>query len=133
MCGGGRPRSPRVIQTGPSAEDMQRQNQALNTYQEQAAAQQQQLAAALQQQIDDANKRMAEQQQQLAAETAAAAAAAANSQQGSYAVKTAAEAPPAGAQMTEAIKPRPKRGRSGLTIAAGSTANNAGTGLNIGM
>jgi len=133
MCGGGRARSPRIVQQGPSAADMQRQQDALNVYRDQAAAQQQQLAAALQQQIDDANKRMAEQQAQLAAETAAAAADVANRQVGSYAVKTTAEVAPAGAQTTEPIKPRAKRGRNGLAIAANPAATTSGTGLNIGM
>lgn len=133
MCGGGRPRQPKVVYQGPSAADMQRQSEALNAYRDQAAAQQQQMAAALQQQIDDANKRMAAQQAQLAAETAAAAADAANRQAGAYAVKTAAESIPAGAQTTEAIKPRAKRSRSALTIAAGPAASTSGTGLNIGV
>ena len=133
MCGGGQPRRPKVVYQGPSPEEMQRQQASLNTYREQAEAQQQQLAAALQKQIDDANKRMAQQQAQLAAETAAAAADVANRQVGSYAVKTTAEATPAGAQTTEAIKPRAKRGRSGLTIAANPAATTSGTGLNIGV
>lgn len=127
MCGGRRPSPPQVVYQGPSQEDIDRHNAAMEAYRQQAAEQHRQLVAQLQKQIDDANAAMFNQQAQLAEERATAA----SMQQGSYAVQTT-QATPAATQTTAATKEKANP-RTRLKIAPGATPAAAGAGLNIGV
>lgn len=131
MCGGRRPSPPQVVYQGPSQEDIDRHNAAMEAYRQQAAEQHRQLVAQLQKQIDDANAAMFNQQAQLAEERATAARQAASMQQGSYAVQTT-QATPAATQTTAATKEKANP-RTRLKIAPGATPAAAGAGLNIGV
>lgn len=158
MCfGGNQPQAPQIQYQGPSDSDLRRNEQQLQTYQQQMQAQQAQTAATIQQQIDDANARTAELQKQYddeiaaatgdatAAETAAAAAradeveakkaaaAAAGASYtpvGAYGV-TASQSEAPSAQTTEPIKKKQKP-KTTLKISPTATGT-AGSGLNIGV
>lgn len=135
MCTASAPQtssSPTFEQALVNIMNIAQQNSAIESYKNQSAEQQRLMTQQLQQQIDWANAAMAQQQQELAAEQARAAAQG-QTQQGSYAVETAKQAPSAAEAKTTAMvreKPNP---RATLKIAPGSTANAAGAGLNIGM
>jgi septal ring factor EnvC (AmiA/AmiB activator) len=128
MCFARRASAPQIISQGPSQEDIDRQNQALQVYQQQIAAQQKAMADQLQQQIDRANAEAQRQREQLAADQAATVA----RQQSTYTVTAAQSEPPAAAMTTTAAKPKEKP-RAGLRIAPGSTPAGSGAGLNIGI
>ncbi len=116
------PRAPRIVQQGPSQQDMAAYQQQLAAYQQQAELQSTAFRDQLQQQIDA-----------VAAQTQQAAAMAANppaAVQGSYGVTTA-QAQAANPQVTETMEQR-KVQRSNLRIAQAATATTAGAGLNIG-
>jgi hypothetical protein len=130
MCFGGTS-APQIIYSGPSAEDIERQNQQLQLYMQQSASQQQQFAQSLQQQIDQANAAATQQRQQLDQERQAAMADMAAQQQASYAVTTV-ESDPVTAQATQTIEAK-KKPRSSLKITPGSVETMAGTGINIGV
>lgn len=122
------PRAPRVVQQGPSQQEMQAYQQQLAAYQQQAQAQSEAFQAQLQRQIDATTLQTQQAQQQAAAMATAAPVVA----QGAYEVATSQGQPGPGAQVTEAIEQRQSE-RSSLRIAPASTAAMAGTGLNIGV
>ncbi|MEB3360690.1 MAG: hypothetical protein VKI42_01045 [Synechococcaceae cyanobacterium] len=127
MC---KAKAPKVVQTGPSPEDIAYQNQQLQLFMQQSAMQQEQFAAMLQQQIDMANSRA--EQDRLLYEQELQAAAAMAPWSGSYRTTTAeAGADPALAQTTELIQPKQKT--SSLAITPWTIAEAQGTGLNIGV
>lgn len=130
MCFGGT-KAPQIVYSGPSAEDIQRQNDQLQLYMQQSSTQQQQFAQSLQQQIDQANATAAEQRQRLEQERAASVADMAAQQQASYAVTTV-ESESMGAQTTAAVQEK-RKPRGSLKITPGSVETTAGTGLNIGV
>jgi hypothetical protein len=136
MCfGGSEPAAPEIEYQGPSQADINRNQVALDDYRAQAELQQQQFSSSLQQQINEANAETARIQERYTAEleAASAAAAGAGSQEAAnaYAV-TATQTPATGAETTQVVKPK-KNQRRTLKIAAGNTANQAGSGLNIGV
>jgi hypothetical protein len=130
MCFGGTS-APQIVYTGPSAQDIERQNQQLQLYMEQSASQQQQFASSLQQQIDQANQQAEAQRSQLEREQQAAMSEMAAQQQGAYAA-SATLSEPVSAQTTETIQPK-KKPTASLKIAQGSMATTEGAGFNIGV
>jgi hypothetical protein len=130
MCFGGT-KAPQIVYSGPSAADIEAQNQQLQQYTQQSAAQQEQFAASLRQQIDQTNTQAEQQRQQLERERQSAAADMAAQQQAGYSVTTA-EADPVLAQTTQSFAPK-KKPQSSLKISAGSVESTAGSGLNIGV
>lgn len=136
MCfGGGAPKTPKIVQSGPSPEQLAAQQQSLNDYTQQVQQQQDAFAKQLQQQIALAEKETAaiqakyDQELEDAAEAAnAAGAAEANNV---YAV-TATQTPATGAETTTSIAKK-KKNKTSLKIASGATTNQAGSGLNIGV
>ena len=131
MCFGA-PKTPEIVYQGPSQEDIDANNQALEEFRTQTATQNQQFMDNMQAQIDKANIEMEELQSQFAAEQSAAQAAAAAMQNEAYAT-TAAMAPiPEGAQTTETIKKK-KLPKSTLKIARNALPSSGGTGLNMGV
>ena len=131
MCFGSAPQAPQIVYQGPSQEDINRNNAALEQYRQQSMTQQQEFAASLQQQIDRANTQMAEQKARLEQEQQAAMSEIAAQRQGAYAV-TATQSEPVAAQVTTAAKPKEKS-KSSLKITPGATAATTGTGINIGV
>ena len=156
MCFGGgasQPSAPEVKYVGPSAADIQRNEQQLATYQQQMADQQAAFQSQLQMQIDAANADYADlentyanelkgaksaaagalssAQKAAAGDLASAAAGAALVQSGAYKVGTQ-QSEPVNAQQTKAIKDK-KKPKSSLKINTGGTQASAGAGLNIGV
>ena len=150
--------APTIQYVGPSEEDIARNEAQLATFQEQLTAQQELSASSIQQQIDLANERTAEIQAALEAEiataqgdTSAAQAAAAEAQAeldaarkeaanaagasytpfGAYGV-TASQTEAPAATTTKKITKK-KNERSTLKIAQNAAAQQAGSGLNIGV
>ena len=160
MCLGGGPSinipepvAPEVKYIGPSEDDIARQQQGLQDYQDQISEQQTTFETRLSEQIATANKQtedlrtqfasdlVTEQQASTASQSAAskdaagqvaAASSASNAQQvGAYSVSTQeseALAPQTTAAVTEKKKPK-----KNLKISTAGTASTAGSGLNIGV
>ena len=160
MCLGGGPSinipepvAPEVKYIGPSEDDIARQQQGLQDYQNQISEQQTDFETRLSEQIATANQQtedlrtqfasdlVAEQQASTASQSAAskdaagqvaAASSASNAQQvGAYSVSTQeseALAPQTTAAVTEKKKPK-----KNLKISTAGTASTAGSGLNIGV
>ena len=137
MCfGGSQPAAaPEIRYQGPSQADIASNQAALDSYRAQTEMQQAQFASQLEQQIAEAQAETARIQAKYDEELVAAssAAASAGSQEATdiYTV-TATQTPATGAQTTAKIKPKKNQRRS-LKIASGNTANQAGSGLNIGL
>lgn len=127
-----RPSAPQIVYSGPSQEDIARQQQQLQLYMQQSAAQQEQFAAQLQQQIDQANRAATQQRRQLEAERQMATANTTAQQQAAYSVSTSMSDPVA-AITTEPIQPRKKPTTATLAITPGGVETMAGSGLNIGI
>ena len=144
MCFGySAPKPPKGEYVGPSQEDIDANQKALDDYQAQLLTQQSDFEAQLQGQIDAANKetqalqdQLAQQQTDMEAEMAAANAAAqaqAGAQQtAQYAITASQSSPNEGAQTTAAIEKK-KKPKSTLRIARNALQATAGTGLNIGV
>ena len=136
MCfGGGGAKPPEVIYSGPDPAQLAASNRALADYRGQVEQQQTQFAAQLDKQIADAQAETARIQAQYDEELdaqAAKALQAGNQEVNDAYVVTATQTPATGAETTSVIKPKKKNKRS-LKIAAGNTANQAGSGLNIGV
>lgn len=132
MCFGRAPSAPTVQYVGPSSEDIERNQQSLDTYQQQMTQQQNQYQSQLQEQIDMANAETAELQADFAAETAAAAAAASADQAAAYTTSAKQTEIPEGAQTTAAVTAK-KKPKKNLKISTGGTMASAGSGLNIGV
>ena len=137
MCFGGTQSvaAPEIQYQGPSQADIAANQASLDSYRAQTEMQQAQFASQLEQQIAEAQAETARIQAKYDEELAAAsdAAASAGSQEATdiYSV-TATQTPATGAQTTAKIKTKKNQRRS-LKIASGNTANQAGSGLNIGL
>jgi len=142
MCFGSQPQAPEIRYVGPSQEDINANNAALEKYRAESLTQQKSFAEALQKQIDQANAQAAEQRKRLEDEKATAAkdleaqrsgaaAEMAAQQKAAYAVTTTMTEP-VNAQVTQAPKPKDKT-KGTLKIAPGATAMTPGAGLNIGV
>lgn len=138
MCFGGgvqQASAPEIVYQGPSQADIDANQRALDDYKTSVEAQQQEFASQLEKQIAEAQAEteriQAKYDEEIAAATSAAANAGAQEATDIYTV-TATQTPATGAETTAAIKPKKNQRRS-LKIATGNTANQAGTGLNIGI
>ena len=130
MCLGQQPQAPRVVYQGPSDADIQRNQAALDNYQQQISDQQALFQTQLQEQIDAATAETEKLKADFAAETAAASQAAAA--QSAYTVTTQQTEIPEGAQTTAAVMKK-KMPKANLKISTAGTANAAGSGINLGI
>lgn len=130
MCLGSQPQAPEVVYRGPSDADIQRNQQALATYEQQIADQQANFQMQLQEQIDAATAETEQLKADFAAETAAEAQAAAA--KSAYTVTTQETEIPEGAQTTAAVTKK-KKPKTNLKISTAGTANAAGSGVNLGI
>lgn len=130
MCLGSQPQAPEVVYRGPSDADIQRNQQALDKYQQQIASQQATFQTQLQNQIDAAVAETEQLKADFAAETAAASQEAAV--QSAYSVTTQQTEIPEGAQTTAAVIKK-KKPKANLKISTAGTANSAGSGVNLGI
>lgn len=131
MCFGS-PKAPEIVYQGPSQEDIDANNQALEDFKTSTAESNQAFMDNMQVQIDKANKEMEQLQQKFEAEQSAAQAAAAAMQTEAYATTASMTEIPEGAQTTETIKKK-KLPKSTLKIARNALPSSGGTGLNIGV
>ena len=134
MCFGAvsAPQAPEIVYQGPSQEDIDANNQALEDFRAESQASNQAFMDQMQTQIDAANQEMEQLQQQFEAEQSAAAAAASAMQNEAYATTASMTEIPEGAQTTETIKKK-KMPKSTLKIARNALPSSGGTGLNIGV
>ena len=149
MCFGSQPQAPQIIYTGPSDDDVRRQQEALDSYASSIDAQNAQFQQQLQSQIDAGAAELEELQASFDAENAKAEAAGAKAaeeatrkgaamaaqasatQNAAYTVETKmTEAEDA--QVTEEIQPKKKK-QNNLKISTAGTANTAGSGVNLGI
>ena len=160
MCFGGQqqPQAPKIEYVGPSNDAIRRNDEQLARYQDEMQKQQAATAANIQTEINAANSRTADLQRQFdqelavaqgdtsaaeaaaatasaqaleAKQAAAAAAGASYTPIGAYGV-TASESEAPTAQTTEPIKAK-KKPKTTLKISPTATAQQGGTGLNIGV
>lgn len=132
MCFGGSPQAPEVVYRGPSDADIQRNRDALSSYQSTMQKQQADFQSQLQSQIDKANQDTADLQKRYENEAAAAAAASAAQQTSTYAITASESEAPQAAQTTAAVAKK-KKPDSNLKISMAGMPSSAGTGLNIGV
>lgn len=132
MCFGGSPSAPEVVYRGPSEADIQRNRDALTTYQRQMETQQADFRSQLQTQIDRANQETADLESRYENQAAAAAAASAAQQTGAYAVTASQSEAPEAAQTTAAITRR-RNPQTNLRISRAALPATEGAGLNIGV
>ena len=131
MCFGA-PKAPKIVYEGPSQEDIDANNAALEQFKTDTEASNQAFMTQMQTQIDAANAEMAAMEEKFANEQAAAQAAAAAMQTEAYATTASMTEIPEGAQTTETIKKK-KLPKSTLKIARNALPSSGGTGLNIGV
>ena len=131
MCGGG-PQAPTIVYSGPSGDDIARNEQALAQYQSQMEEQQSAFQQQLQAQIDQANQETAGLQRQYENEASAAAAASAAQQTQAYAVTATQSEAPEAAQTTAAVAKK-KKPQNNLRISRAALPASEGSGLNIGV
>lgn len=153
MCIGREPEPPEIKYVGPSEEDIQRQEERLDAFEQQIGEQVSTFNETIQQRIDagvketeglkkelrgerqqdkrDARARERQTKAEGAASTAEAASNAQTKQVGALTVTTI-ESEPEQAQTTEPIKKK-KKPASNLKISAAGTPSSAGSGLNIGV
>ncbi len=131
MCFGA-PKAPKIVYEGPSQEDIDANNAALEKFRTDTEASNQAFMTQMQTQIDAANAEMAAMEEKFANEQAAAQAAAAAMQTEAYATTASMTEIPEGAQTTETIKKK-KLPKSTLKIARNALPSSGGTGLNIGV
>ena len=131
MCGGS-PEAPTIVYSGPSGDDIARNEQALAQYQRQMEEQQSAFQQQLQAQIDQANQETADLQRQYENEASAAAAASAAQQTQAYAVTATQSDTPEAAQTTAAVSKK-KKPRNNLRISRAALPSSEGSGLNIGV
>ena len=131
MCFGA-PKAPEIVYQGPSQEDIDANNAALEQFKADSEASNQAFMDQMQAQIDKANLEMEELQDKFEAEQSAAAAAAAAMQTEAYATTASMTEIPEGAKTTETIKKK-KLPKSTLKIARYALPSSGGTGLNIGV
>ena len=128
MCFG--VKTPDIVYSGPSQEDIDANQASLDAFQQQISDQQTQFQTQLQAQIDQANQDTADLKDRLANEATAAAAAAAAQQTEAYATTVQQTDLPESAQTT-AAKTKKKTGSKTLKIARAAAPASAGAGLNI--
>ena len=126
------PKPPEIVYQGPSQEEIDANQAALDQFQADSQAANQAFMDNMQTQIDTANAEMQQLQQQFEAEQSAAAAAAAAMQTEAYATTASMTEIPEGAQTTETIKKK-KQPKQTLKIARNALPTSSGTGLNIGV
>ena len=131
MCFGA-PKAPEIVYKGPSQEEIDANNQALEDFRTETEKSNQAFMDNMQVQIDKANEEMEQLQQKFEAEQSAAQAAAAAMQTEAYATTAAMTEIPEGAQTTEKIKKK-KPLQTTLRIARNALPSSGGTGLNIGV
>ena len=131
MCFGA-PKAPEIVYQGPSQEDIDANNAALEKFKTDTEASNQAFMTQMQTQIDAANAEMATLEEKFANEQAAAQAAASAMQTEAYATTASMTEIPEGAQTTETIKKK-KLPKSTLKIARNALPSSGGTGLNIGV
>jgi uncharacterized protein YPO0396 len=131
MCFGA-PKAPEIVYQGPSQEDIDANNAALEQFRADTQASNEAFMSQMQAQIDAANQEMQQLQSRFEAEQSAAQAAAAARQTEAYATTAAMTPIPEGAQTTETIKKK-KLPKSTLKIARNALPSSSGTGLNIGV
>ena len=131
MCFGS-VKTPEIVYQGPSQEDIDANNKALEDFRAETEASNQLFLDNMQTQIDKANTEMEELQSQFAAEQSAAQSAAAAMQTEAYATTASMTDIPEGAQTTETIKKK-KLPKSTLKIARNALPSSGGTGLNMGV
>ena len=131
MCFGA-PKAPEIVYKGPSQEDIDANNAALEQFKADSEASNQAFMDNMQVQIDKANQEMEQLQQKFEAEQTAAQAAASAMQNEAYATTASMTEIPEGAQTTETIKKK-KLPKSTLKIARNALPSSGGTGLNIGV
>ena len=131
MCFGS-VKTPEIVYQGPSQEDIDANNKALEDFRAETEASNQLFLDNMQTQIDKANTEMEELQSQFAAEQSAAQSAAAAMQTEAYATTASMTEIPEGAQTTEKIKKK-KPLQTTLKIARNALPSSGGTGLNIGV
>ena len=131
MCFGA-PKAPEIVYKGPSQEEIDANNQALEDFRTETEKSNQAFMDNMQVQIDKANEEMEQLQQKFEAEQTAAQAAAAAMQTEAYATTASMTEIPEGAQTTETIKKK-KLPKSTLKIARNALPSSGGTGLNIGV
>ena len=131
MCFGA-PKAPEIVYKGPSQEEIDANQAALDQFQADSQASNQAFMDQMQTQIDAANAEMAALEEKFANEQAAAQAAAAAMQTEAYATTASMTEIPEGAQTTEKIKKK-KLPKSTLKIARNALPSSGGTGLNIGV
>ena len=131
MCFGS-VKTPEIVYQGPSQEDIDANNKALEDFRAETEASNQLFLDNMQTQIDKANTEMEELQSQFAAEQSAAQSAAAAMQTEAYATTASMTDFPEGAQTTETIKKK-KLPKSTLKIARNALPSSGGTGLNMGV
>lgn len=133
MCFGmSAPKPPKVVYEGPSQEEIDANQAALDKFQADSEASNQAFMDNMQVQIDKANQEMEDLQAKFEAEQSAAQAAAAAMQTEAYATTASMTEIPEGAQTTETIKKK-KLPKSTLKIARNALPSSGGTGLNIGV
>ena len=131
MCFGA-PKAPEIVYKGPSQEEIDANNAALEQFKADSQASNQAFMDQMQTQIDAANQEMEQLQSKFEAEQSAAQAAAAAMQTEAYATTASMTEIPEGAQTTETIKKK-KLPKSTLKIARNALPSSGGTGLNIGV
>ena len=131
MCFGA-PKAPEIVYQGPSQEDIDANNAALEKFKTDTEASNQAFMTQMQTQIDAANAEMATLEEKFANEQAAAQAAASAMQTEAYATTASMTEIPEGAQTTEKIKKK-KPLQTTLRIARNALPSSGGTGLNIGV
>ncbi|BAQ94377.1 hypothetical protein HOQ49_gp40 [uncultured phage_MedDCM-OCT-S37-C6] len=131
MCFGA-PKAPEIVYQGPSQDDIDANNAALEKFRTDTETSNQAFMTQMQTQIDTANAEMAALEEKFANEQAAAQAAAAAMQTEAYATTASMTEIPEGAQTTETIKKK-KLPKSTLKIARNALPSSGGTGLNIGV
>lgn len=131
MCFGA-PKAPEIVYKGPSQEEIDANNTALDQFKADSEASNQAFMDQMQTQIDAANQEMEQLQSKFEAEQSAAAAAASAMQTEAYATTASMTEIPEGAQTTETIKKK-KLPKSTLKIARNALPSSGGTGLNIGV
>lgn len=132
MCFGSAPKAPKIVYEGPSEDQINANNAALDQFKTETEASNQAFMDQMQTQIDTANQEMEQLQSKFEAEQSAAAAAASAMQSEAYATTASMTEIPEGAQTTETIKKK-KLPKSTLKIARNALPSSGGTGLNIGV
>ena len=130
-----RPKAPEIKYIGPSQEDLDKNQERIDTFIENSRITNEKFEKSLQAQIDTANTNAQTLRDELAADRAAAAAQLANMpiNKPTYSVTTT-QSEPVNAQVTTKIKKKKKDDNKGtLKVNQGGASNAAGSTLNLGV